>query len=172
MGKYIKPAIFVLSIAIVVSFFLPWVMVQSKQTGAFTKALTGKRQQNIAAISGFQVPVMANGDEARLISSIAKIFNPSVDNIGLKSFLVVVIPLLAVAIAGVNYLYEKNKWANAAVAVLGILIFLVAIFKLTTTDLDKLILQIKIGIGMWVTLISFLGIGIASALRAVELSKK
>jgi len=172
MGKYIKPAILVLSIVIVLSFFLPWVTVQSKQAGAFTKALTGKRQQNIAAISGLQVPIMANGDEARLISSIAKIFNPSVEHVGLKSFLVVVIPLLAVAMAGLNHLYEKNKWANSAVAVVGILIFLVAVFKLTTTDLDKLVLQIKIGIGMWATLISFLGIGILSALRAVELSKK
>ena len=36
-------------------------------------------------------------------------------------------------------------------------------YRITSTDLDKLVLQIKIGVGMWITLYSYFVIGILSA---------
>ena len=169
--RIIKIAIFALAAVIVISFLLPWAHVESKQVGTFTKVLTGQRQKNVASISGLQIPLMANGDGARLISSIAKIFNPSIENINIKSFLVIFIPLLALAMAACNYLYEKHPWANLAIAIIGILIFLVAVIKLATTDLDKMVLQIKIGLGMWAILISYLAIGVLATIRFIRLHK-
>ena len=171
MEKGIKIAIFVLATVIILSFFLPWAHVQSNQVGLFTKVLTGQRQKNVASISGLQVPMMANGNGARLISSIAKIFYPTMKNIGLKSFAVVLIPLLAIIIGALNYFYEKYPWVNLGIAIVGVLIFLVATIKLATTDLDKLVLQIKIGFGMWTILISYLAIGVLAGLRYAAVLK-
>ena len=117
--------------------------------------MTGKRQDEIHAISGFDVPRLANSDESRLILTVAKIFKPDVKDIDKKSYLIWIIPLLAVAIFLVNMVF----------GVIGVAIFAVTVFKLKTTDLDKVVLQIKIGVGLWLILWSYLGIGIASILR-------
>ena len=60
MGNITKLVAIVIACIIVLGFFLPWARVESKQVGAITKILTGKRQEGIDAISGFKIPVMAN----------------------------------------------------------------------------------------------------------------
>ena len=53
MDKTYKVIMLILVAIIVLGFFLPWVNVESKQVGAITKILTGKRQATVEAISGF-----------------------------------------------------------------------------------------------------------------------
>jgi hypothetical protein len=172
MAKIHKILVLVCVSAIVLGFFLPWAQVESKQVGAITKALTGKRQESVDAISGFKIPIMANSDESRLAMSVIKIFNPGVENADKKSFLVWLIPILGLVILGLTFSLETNRWVNLAIAILGIAIFAVALYKIKTTDLDKLILQIKIGIGLWMILWGYLISGIAGAARFVLLLKK
>ena len=74
MDKTIKPVIAILAAVIFVSFFLPWVSVQSAAAGKVTEMLTGKRQDKIDTISAYSVPVMANSEESRLMVNIIKIF--------------------------------------------------------------------------------------------------
>jgi len=57
-------AFLVLTVIICIAFFLPWVKVRSEAVGGFTKILTGKKQMEVASISGFQVPVLANGKDS------------------------------------------------------------------------------------------------------------
>ena len=64
MDKLCKSMIAVCVVAIILGFFLPWARVQSKQVGAITKMLTGKRQGSIDAVSGFRIPLMANSERA------------------------------------------------------------------------------------------------------------
>ena len=167
MDKLAKLVIITRCIVIIVAFFLPWVNVESQQAGSITKVLTGKRQGNIASISGIQIPMMANSDESRLLISIAKIFFPKVDNVDKKSFMVCLIPLLALLIIALNLTIGSNKLVQLGCAVLGVLIFAVAFFKIMTTDMDKLVLQINIGIGLWLILLSYLAIGMVSTIRLV-----
>ncbi|UCC95225.1 MAG: hypothetical protein JSW40_00325 [Candidatus Omnitrophota bacterium] len=153
---------------IFVSFFLPWVNVQSKQAGQLTKLLTGKRQENIASISGFDVPVLANGEEARLIASIVEIFKPGVKNVDKKSYLVWGIPIFALFILGLTLALKENKWLNIAVGIIGCVIFIAAVYKIKTTDLDKLVLQVRIGVGLWLILWSYLGLGIRGFMQIFQ----
>ncbi|MFH1414354.1 MAG: hypothetical protein ABIG56_05860 [Candidatus Omnitrophota bacterium] len=172
MDKFLKLVVLACCIVVIIAFFLPWVNVESQQAGSITKVLTGKRQGSIASISGIQVPVMANSDESRLLISIAKIFFPKVDNVDKKSFAVCLIPLLALIIIALNLTIGSNKMVQLACAVLGVLIFAVPLFKIMTTDMDKLILQINIGIGLWLILLSYLAIGGSSIIRLLLKPKK
>ncbi len=160
-----------LTIIICISFFLPWVSVQSEQVGVFSKILTGKNQATIDNISGFRIPILANSQDARLMMSIIKIFNPKIENADKKSFAVWGIPILAFIICLASYYFGKNKSVNIVFGALGIGIFFVALLKIKTTDLNKLILNVKINSGLWLILYSYLGIGIAHFVNLFRPSK-
>jgi hypothetical protein len=169
MDKVSKPAIGILVAIIVVSFFLPWISVQSAAAGKVTEMLTGKRQDKIDAISAYSVPVMANSEESRLMISIIKIFNPKIQNADKKSYLIWIIPILAVIMLILNSILGTNKWLNLVIGLVGVAIFAFATYKIKTTELDKFVLQITMGPGLWLTLWSYLGIGVISILNFVGL---
>lgn len=154
----------VLAIVIFISFFLPWVGVESAPVGTVSKLLTGKQQAVINDISGYMVPVLANSSESRLMITIIQLFNPGIKNADKKSYLIWAIPILSVIIAGAVLVLGKNKWVNLAIAILGIAIFSVAAYKITTTNLDKLVLQVRIGYGLWLILYGYLAMGILAAI--------
>ena len=162
-----------LTVIICIAFFLPWVDVGSAQVGFISKVLTGKKQESLQKISAYQVPIMANGPDARLIISIIKIFNPSVTDADKKSYLILGIPIFAIIILGLLTKMKNKKWLYLAFGVIGIAIFAVGSFKIKTTDLDKLVLQIKMGPGLWLTLWGYLGIGLLCAYNFIlELKKR
>jgi len=170
-----KPGMMLVSILaaiIIISFFLPWVTVRSEQVGKVSKLLTGRQQSTIDSISGFRIPILANGKDARLMINIIKIFNPGVKNADKKSFLVWVIPLLVLGIITAKYLYGENQWLNLGIGILGCAIFLVAVFKIMTTDMDKFVLKVIIGPGLWFTLLAYLGIGVHGLLNFIKAKKQ
>ena len=172
MLKPYNLVLLVLALVIAVSFFLPWVSVESPQMGMLTKALAGKAEGALQTISGFQIPVLANGPDAQLIMTIAQIFSPNAKDVDKKSFLVWGIPVLAVAIFLLSLSLGKNKWFNLAVGVLGVLIFAVATFKIKTAPMDKVVLKINIIYGLWLMLFAYLGMGLASLAGFVSALKK
>jgi len=160
MNKLYSPVLLVMVLVILVSFFLPWVSVQSEAVGTFTKILTGEKQAVIDEISGFRIPIMANGDDARLMLSIIKIFNPKVENADKKSYLVWVIPILAVVLLLGGVSLGKNKVFNLAMGIIGVVLFVAAMYKIQTTNLDKMVLKVSIGNGLWLSLYAYLALGI------------
>jgi len=172
MKKLLSLAMPILAAIVIVAFFLPWVNVESAAVSAVSKVLTGKGAAVVDNISAFDVPILANSSESRLIISIIKIFNPNITNADKKSFLIWGIPLLAMLIVIANRILGKNKIANLVIGILGVVIFAVALFKISTTDLDKLVIQVNIGIGVWLTLYAFLGMGILSVVELMQLVKK
>ena len=174
---------------IVISFFLPWISVESEPIDLITKpvdliakpldfitnTLTGETESKTESsgtffsISAFKVPILANSAEVRLMISIIKIFNPGIQGADKKSYLIWSIPGLAVIIFVMSLFLSRNRWFNLAVGILGITIFSVAAFKITTTNLDKLVLKVTIDQGLWLTLYGFLGMGILCALRFVQI---
>jgi hypothetical protein len=167
-----KTLAFVLTVVIVVSFFLPWINVQSKAAGAVTEMLTGKRQDRIDAISAYRIPVMANSEESRLMVNIIKIFNPKITNADKKSYLIWSVPILAVIILLLNLFMGTNKLVNLIIGIIGVAVFITAVYKIKTTDLDKLVLQVTLGAGLWLTLWSYLGLGAIGVVNFVQLLKK
>ena len=168
MQKITLLVIILLAIVIFVSFFMPWVSLESKVImGVLTKTLMVERQAKLMSISGYDVPVMANGEDAKLMISIIKLFNPNVTGADKKSYLIWGIPILALAIAVANLFLGKNKWFSLGVGIFGLAIFAVAVFKIKTTDLDKLVMSASIGSGLWITLWGYLGIGLCALANAV-----
>ena len=172
MDKMYKIAMLILVVIIFVSFFLPWVSVESAAVGSVSKLLTGKEQAKIDSISGFKVPIIANSEESRFMISVIKIFNPNITNADKKSWLIWLVPGLSLIFLALGHFLGKNKWFYLCVGILGVLIFSGATFKIFTTDLDKLVLQINIGIGLWILLISYLGIGVINLMRFVNLIRQ
>lgn len=174
MNRMTNIIILAMAILIFVSFFLPWVDVQSQAIGKLTKVLRGEQKSSMQKISGFQVPVLANSPDSKLMISLIQLFNPGVKDADKKSYLIWGIPILALMIAIANYIWGRNKWFCLAMAILGIAIFAVAVFKIKTTDLDKGILNVQIAGGLWLTLSGYLGIGLCglanflTALRAKD----
>ena len=163
MHKASTAVMFALAVVIFVAFFLPWVSVESPMVGTISKALTGKRQASIDAISGFDIPAMANSADARLMISIIQIFNPGIKDADKKSYLIWLVPILGVAIFLVFLFLGRNRWVDLAIGLIGIAIFAVAVYKIKTTDLDKLVLNVKISNGLWMLLWGYLGMGLAGA---------
>jgi len=166
-----KNLMLILVIVIFVSFFLPWISIESAAVGKVSKLLGGKDQAVIGSISGFKVPILANNEKSKLIITIIKIFQPGITNADKKSFLIWIIPLLAVVIFLVSNSSKANKWTYLAFGVLGILIFAGATFKILTTDLDKVIMKVNIGYGLWLILFGYLGIGILQITEFLKLKK-
>ena len=161
----------ILVLVIVVSFFLPWILVESAAVGGVTKLLKGKEQATLYSISGFKVPILANGEHSRTMISIIKIFQPKIQNADKKSYLIWGIPLLAVIMLGLTNVFKDNKWVQLGIGVVGVAIFAVATFKIATTDLDKIVLKVNIAFGLWLIFISYLGIGIIQILDFLRLNK-
>jgi len=161
----------ILVVIIAVAFFLPWVSVESEVVGSITKLLTGKKQAATVSISGFQVPLLANSEESKLMITIIKIFQPGITNADKKSFLIWIIPLMAGAFYFLGNKFKDQKWVKLAMGIIGITIFVIATFKIMTTNLDKVVMKMNIGVGLWLILIGYLGIGIIQITDFMRLNK-
>jgi hypothetical protein len=139
--------------------------VESRIAGGISKFFSGEEKTSLKTISGFQVPILANGPDAKLMISIIKLFNPGVTDADKKSWLIWWIPGLAVALLLLILFLGKNKWVNLGVGVLGTAIFSVATYQLLKTNLDKFIMHVVIAAGLWFILWSYLGIGLVSLFR-------
>jgi hypothetical protein len=162
---------------IVISFFLPWVSVDAGIAGKLTEKLSKiveLKQQKIElySISGFKVPILANRKDSRLMITIIKIFEPNITNADKKSFLIWMIPILAIVMFLAGDIFKDNKWVFLGIGLLGVLIFLGATMKIMTTDLDKAVMKVNIGYGFWLVLIGYLGLGIMGAIEFLGLQKK
>ena len=171
MQKITSLVIILLAILIFVSFFMPWVNLESKVMGTLTKVLVGDKQAKLITISGYDVPVMANGPDAKLMISIIELFNPSVTGADKKSYFIWGVPILALAIAALNLFLGRNKWVSLGIGTLGVAIFAVAVLKIKTTDLDKVVMNASIGRGLWITLWGYLGIGLCGLAQLIKPQK-
>ena len=172
MKRLQKIIMLLLVVVIFISFFLPWIKVEAPAVGEISKILTGKRQVAISTISGFAVPVLANSSESRFMISVIKMFNPGVTNADKKSYLIWVVPGLAMLMFAIKLFLDKNKWINLIFGLIGCLIFFIAVYKINVTDLDKLILKASISSGLWITLWAYLGIGLLCLSNFVYLIRK
>ncbi len=148
------------AVVIVAAFFLPWISVESGAIGTMSKLLTGKRQATIDAVSGFRVPILANSKDSRFMIDVIKIFNPGVKDADKKSWLIWGVPLFALLLWGIFPTLKDRKWFVIGLGVIGIGIFIAGVYYIVTTDLNKVVLHVKIAAGLWMTLVAYLGMGL------------
>ncbi|MFH1360187.1 MAG: hypothetical protein ABIJ41_04020 [Candidatus Omnitrophota bacterium] len=160
-----------LVMVITVSFFLPWITVESQAVGGFSKILTGKDQGVIDSISGFRVPLLANSKESRFMISVIKIFNPQIRDADKKSYLLWGVPLIAMLISLAGCVFKHIKIIRFFLGLIAVGIVCAVIYKLMSTDMDKLVLKVNIVYGLWLTLFGFFAIGVSELASALYLQK-
>ena len=169
MNKICYGLMAVLVLLIIVAFFMPWVSVESTPVVSELSRIFTKKEVKISqSISAYHVPMLANTEDARLANSVIKILNPDTQDAGKNSFLIWLVPLLAVAILLLSILFSKNKWVHLASAAVGILIFVIGVYRIKTLNLNQIILNVAIGPGLWLTLWAYLGIGVCALLNFVK----
>jgi hypothetical protein len=166
----------VLAGIVVISFFLPWVSVDaglmSGLTAKISKVIKVQEQKmQLYSISGFKVPILANSKESRVMITIIKIFEPNITNADKKSYLIWIIPILAIAMFLAGDFFKNNKWVFLGIGITGLTISLGATLKIMMTNLDKVALKINIGYGFWLVLIGYLGLAVLGIIKFLELHK-
>jgi len=159
----------VIAIMVFFSFFQPWVHINSIAKGALSKILPGKDTSTLQSISGYDVPVLANRKDSKLIMTIAQIFSPNTKDVDKKSWLIWGVPIFAVLLVLLNLIFGANKWVALGTGIIAVAVFAVAVFKISTTELDKVVISVSIAKGLWNTLYGYLGIGILSLLNFIRL---
>jgi len=170
IDKLYKFMMFIFSASVIVSFFLPWVSVNTQPIGKVATVLTPENGSSFTKISGFRIPIVANSCDSRLIVNIVKIFKPSMQDVEKKIWFVWFVPILAWLIFILTSRFSNSKLMGLICTVIGFGIFLFAFYKIETANLENVVLRIKIEQGFWFTIWAYLGIGILGFLRFKALS--
>ena len=149
---------FLLTAIIIVSFFLPWVQIKlSKELGNW-KFKTGSTEVN-RSISGYEIPKVTP-----LFIPFDEAFT-GVSDIGRWSSLVFLIPIVGIACFLLLLIGRRYKWADTLVILFGTGIFGVGLYEVYQASINSLLVDVVIGAGLWLTLISFLVFGIIGAVK-------
>ncbi|MDP8216879.1 MAG: hypothetical protein P9L98_06175 [Candidatus Kaelpia imicola] len=159
------------SIVITASFFLPWVNVEQTHAGAVKKVFTGEGAA-IIKLSGFNIPLEANGSNSSLVLNIAKFFNFGLREFAHKSWFLWLVPVFAISIVRFSKRYKRSRSFNLFISLVGFGISLTVMHGIVGLDLDKFIYEIKLKEGFWVTLVSFFVIGLLGLMQLKLLTVK
>lgn len=184
------------SALIIVAFFMPWAEVAASVSGIskevtssvkdtpFAGKIVGKISDVTDAISemgdisiksrvsGFDVPRMANDKTSKVALSLVEVFFKSAENIDMKSYLVYVLPLLAIVCVILAILGIKNKLFVAIMLIISGIVSIGGLYNLYTMDVSSAIVKITIKDGLWYSMYAFMFIFLVSILWLVWDRKK
>lgn len=172
--------------AAVIGFFLPWAQLDignskvGKEVASSVRKSLGKTFKSGAtkepswirkrsqgtpaiptAISGFQIPQMANRRNVKVMAQLVKLFTKSDDQLGWKSYAVYLLPGLALLCA-----WLLSVYGSVRLVALGVLCGCAAVagagfWKLLTAD-TKAQFAMAIGPGLWLSLWAYVGLSVTA----------
>lgn len=173
------------AVVAIAAFFMPWATMDirtkelEKTVGSGFKRALGKsfrshgepswikKKSNTPIIptrvSGFQIPILANRRNVKVVTNLAKIFTKKDEQLGLKSWAVYLVPGLAVLFAWLISTYGKKKSVALIVALLSAAVAGVGFWELLTTN-TRASFAVDIGSGLWLSLEAY------AVLSAIALS--
>jgi hypothetical protein len=136
-----------------------------------TEVVTG-RLPSLSAIpqqvSGFQIPRMANQEEAKIAVALVELMTNQRQQIGIKSYAVYLLPGAALVCAVALTIVALPAAVAIAIAAFGAALAGLGGWKLLTVDTQTLFMAITIGAGLWLSLWAYVGLAIASGLDALR----
>jgi len=151
---------------IVVCFFLPWITAHSDAAAAI-KGFFGKDDSAIIfKTSGAGIPKIANGPEAKQFIKVAGMIFGDVKNADVKSYLVWLIPLLALIIFVVSTKFKGQWIASAAIGAISTILSVGATFKIMLSDLDAILIRVQINTGLWLIFLAYFALGVVHLVSA------
>ncbi len=165
--------VWLVALAVVGAFFLPWVGVTADAFRAFEVArqkgfgdmLGGFEQQlrtqtqglqTAASIraSGFDIPRLVNTQDSRMALAWVGMFTSKTEGLEWKSYAVYVFPVLALLLALLHQLIPRPL-ARIVIAAVAAAVAAGTFYKLTHLPLESWVTQTKIGWGMWITISAY-----------------
>ncbi|MDP8298810.1 MAG: hypothetical protein P9L88_02780 [Candidatus Tantalella remota] len=172
--------VIVATVMILVAFFLPWATVATSVTGISKSVLGSVASSPLAGtvvkdidkvtnavssmgdisvkttVSGYQVPKLVNDDSSKVALSLAQIMFKSADNVDKKSYLVYLMPLLALACSVLALSVSKKMISLTLMIFISGGVSIAGLYNLYTMDISSTIVKIAIQKGLWYTMYSFL----------------
>ena len=183
-------SVIVCAIIIIASFFMPWARATVSATkvaknvadsasgklqntsfgGKFVQGLnqTTNSIGNIGdikvktTVSGYDIPTMINNKSSHVAIQLAQILFKDARDLDKKSMLVYLLPLFAIVCIALAIIGLRYKVSVMAAAIIGGAIGIGGLYKLMSTDLSNLPVQITIENGLWQTMYGYLLICILS----------
>ncbi|MDD5428897.1 MAG: hypothetical protein PHI58_06685 [Candidatus Omnitrophica bacterium] len=201
MRKIVLAALIIIcAVTVIVSFFLPWAtaslnvtkvarsLSESASTTLKETPFAGKFVRGLdtattaigafgdmevkTAVSGYDIPTMINKRSSKIALSLAQTLFKDADNLDKKSLLVYLLPLFGIVCIVLTIIGLKNNIPVIAMAVISGAISGGGLYKLMTTDLTKLPIQIAIKNGLWQTMYGYLLICVLSIIWLATDRKK
>jgi len=184
------------AVAIVISFFMPWAKASTSATrvakgvkqsmdgtsfgakiGKYfdvaTQAISGMGDINVNTIvSGYDMPAMVHKKSSHVAVALAMVYVKDASNLDTKVLLIYLVPLFALACIALALLGLKNILFVAIMGLVSGIISIVGFFKIATTDMSSMVVQISIEKGLWLTLWAYLVIFAISIVWVVIDRKK
>jgi hypothetical protein len=179
--------------AVLAGFFLPWVALDVRE-GKTAKSLSAGARRGLSRtfksvdakgdkqpswirnkkkkflvpsrVSGYQVPGVANQENAKVVMALSEVFTRKQQRIGLKSYAVYFVPGLALLCGALLGAYGENSRVVAGVAAASAAVVIAGLWALLTTDTRKLY-AVSIGPGLWLSLAGYAVVAIAAGAHAV-----
>ena len=180
--KILAGLVILASIVIVISFFMPWAKVSVSVVGA-SKQLTESTRlpDKVAArlkqvtytistfgdpeirmtVSGYKIPAMVNNKTSKVAISLAEIMTKSTINLGQKSYLVYLFPLLGIVCGILALSGLKSRACVVIMLLIGGIVGITGYYNLSTADMTGMAVKIDILNGLWDTIYAFLFIFVA-----------
>ena len=118
-------------------------------------------------VNGFQVPMLANKRQVKLVQALVALFTKNQDNIGLKSFAVYLLPGLAGLFGALLVSGRMSRPVALGIAVLCIVIVIVGTWKLLTVNPKKSLMVVQICSGLWLSLVAYAGLTFAGVVSTL-----
>ncbi len=117
-------------------------------------------------ISGADIPRLANRKDAHVVVALAEMWTGHRE-LGAKSYLVYVIPGLALLVGVLVTLFRSARWLGALLGLTALALAGFSGWKLSTTHPDALLVAITIEQGLWLVCWGYAGMGLALLLTAL-----
>ncbi len=197
MKKMIMASLVIIcAVAIVASFFAPWVRAKVSVTkvatglaSTFSSSLqntpfAGKLFRGLdtatntinsignieikTQVSGYDIPTQINKKSSKEAIALIQIFVRDTKDLGKKSMLVYLLPLFAILCAILAVIGLKSKLAVIPVILIGGAISITGLYNLFTVNLASLPAQVTIMNGLWQTMYGYLLICVISIIWLIS----
>ena len=112
-------------------------------------------------VSGADIPRLANSDQAQLAAFVMETLTKKPQQYGQQSYLVYLVPGLAIVLALLLTVIPRPWWAILLVAMVSGTIAGIGGYKLMTTNLQSQMMTVTIGQGIWLSLWAYAGLAVA-----------
>ena len=186
MNKKILVVLVIIATAVVLrGFFMPWAHVRASVTKVAKKLTdaadplkkapgTGKVIKDVekitdlisafgdvdvkATVRGYDIPRLVNSKTSKVALSLSQVLFKSTKGLDIKSYLVYLLPLIAILCAVLAIMGSKAIQPVVAMLIVSGSVSIGGFYNLLTMDFSNLIVKIAIGKGLWYTMYAYLSI--------------